>query len=78
LKKQFKKRLNTERKPRAEEFAAGTCKLPAAYPGVGLRFEFDGLDFVHVAPSPGFAGLNGSHQGVLTPVKVLGGVFVFR
>ena len=33
-------------------------------------------DFVHVAPDPIFAGLDGLHQGVMRSVKMLGGVLV--
>src|SRR3954470_8587500 len=36
------------------------------------------LDFVHVAPAPVFAGLERFHDGVLGPVKMLGGVAVGR
>jgi len=32
--------------------------------------------FVHVAPDPIFAGLDGLHQGVMGSVKMLGGVLV--
>jgi hypothetical protein len=46
--------------------------------GAGSSFQFHGLDFVHVAPGPGLSGLDRSHQGVLTTVEVLGGVFIFR
>jgi hypothetical protein len=48
------------------------------FSGASLSFQFDGFDFVHVAPGPGFTGLNRSYQGVLAPVEVLGGVFIFR
>jgi len=79
LKKQFKRRLNSRRERRAREFAAGNRKLPAAASsGLHSRLQFDGFDFIHVAPGPGFAGLDGSDQGVLAPVEVLGGVFIFR
>jgi len=79
LKKQFKRRLNSRRERRARQFAAGNRKLPAAAnSGLRSRFQFNGFDFIHVAPSPGFTGLDGSDQGVLAPVEVLGGVFIFR
>jgi hypothetical protein len=42
------------------------------------RFQFAGLDFIYVAPGPGFPGLNGADQRVLATVKMFGGVFVFR
>jgi hypothetical protein len=35
------------------------------------------LDFVNEAPAPVFAGLEGAHDGVLSAVEMLGGVFVF-
>jgi hypothetical protein len=49
-----------------------------SHSGAGSSFEFHGLDFVHVAPGPCLAGLNRSHQGVLTTVEVLRGVLIFR
>jgi hypothetical protein len=49
-----------------------------SFPGAGSGFEFHWLDFVHEAPRPGLAGLDGPHQRVLTSVEVLGGVFIFR
>jgi hypothetical protein len=35
-------------------------------------------DFVHVAPAPILSGLEGSHDGVLSVMKVLGGMLVLR
>src|SRR5882762_9595478 len=48
------------------------------YSGPGSSLQFDGLDFIHIAPGPGFAGLNGAYQRVFTSVIVLGGVLIFR
>jgi hypothetical protein len=40
--------------------------------------ELSGLDFVNVAPHPGFSRLNRADQRVLGLVKMFGGVLVFR
>jgi hypothetical protein len=41
-------------------------------------FDLTRLDFVHIAPHPGFAGLNGTNQWMLRLVEMFGGVLVFR
>jgi hypothetical protein len=47
-------------------------------PGEASSFQFAGLDFIYVAPGPGFAGLNGADQRVLATVKMFGGMFILR
>jgi hypothetical protein len=52
------------------ELAGGTTAMAA-----GLQVD---LHFVYVAPGPGFAGLEGFHDGVLGLMEMLGGVCVLR
>ena len=43
---------------------------------VGKRLGEVKFGFVDVAPAPGFAGLDRTHDGMLRAMEVLGGVFV--
>jgi hypothetical protein len=41
-------------------------------------YKFTRLDLVHITPHPGFAGLNGTDQGVLRLVEMLRSMLVLR
>ena len=43
-----------------------------------LVADFADLDLICITPDPGFARLNGPHQGMFGVMKVFSGVFVFR
>jgi|SRR6516162_11223152 hypothetical protein len=56
--------------------------------GPGIRLRGNGgsrnqrlgevqFDFIDIAPTPGFAGLERAHEGVFRAMEVFGGVFVF-
>jgi len=57
-----------------------TCRATAPFGewrlNFGLAIEIE-HQFIDVAPAPGFARLEGAHDGVFGGMKVLGGVLVF-